>query len=225
MQFDKNIAIIHTNLYITVHYYTKNTNTPRKINETDNLAVSYDYLHNYTKTDGNLICGDVVEMVCGLYSFIISFAFFLLDLMLIIKYEGLRPMVHEVQKKMVEFGVDIIIFPYLVLLVTAGRILSEDLDSAIPFALIILIATFLAALLSIRAKNRPGKFIKFTKSITRNVIIANTLVIALIGILQIKLLCKSIGIKELLGIIFPLTIYALLSTRYLHIIKQGIPKR
>jgi len=164
-------------------------------------------------------------MECGLYLFLLSFSFFLLDLYLFLKYEGMRPVKSEVQKKAVELGVDIVVFPGLVLTAGIARILSEVYTSVLPFALGVLVATFVATVIFVRFKNQSEKFVRLTEKIAKNsgkVVAFNLLVLSVFTFSFLKALCGVVEMGTLSSIMIPLVLYALLSRRYLKIVKQTL---
>ena len=162
--------------------------------------------------------------MCALCSFILSFSFIFLDLYLFLKYEGIRPVRSEMQKKAIELGVDIVVFPSLILTAGIARILSELYNSALPFALGIVVATFFATVISLRLKNQPERFIRLTRKIAKNSgkIVAFTLLILSVFTFFLKALCEDVEMGPLLSIMVPLVLYGLLSLRYSSIIKQTI---
>nr|QEK15801.1 hypothetical protein FPV09_04260 [Thermococcus aciditolerans] len=164
-------------------------------------------------------------MECGLYSFLLSFSFIFLDLYLFLKYEGMRPVRSEMQKKAVELGVDIVVFPGLILTVSIARILSELYNSALPFALGMVVATFFATVISLRLKNQPERFVRLTGKIAKNsgkIVAFNLLVLSVFTFFFLKALCRDVEMGPLLSIMVPLVLYGLLSLRYSSIVKQTI---
>jgi len=109
--------------------------------------------------------------MCGLYSFILSFSFIsfiFLDFYLFLKYEGIRPVRSEMQKKTIELGVDIVVFPGFILTAGIARILSMVYNSVLPFAFGMFVLTFFATVISLRLKNQPERFMRLTGKITKN---------------------------------------------------------
>lgn len=161
--------------------------------------------------------------MCGLYLFILSFSFIFLDLYLSLKYEGLRPVRSEMQKKAIELGVDIVVFPGLILTAGIARILSEVYNSALPFALGIVVTTFFATVIYLRLKNQPEKSMEITEKIAKNsgkIVAFNLLVLSVFTFFSLKTLCRNVEIGPLLSIIVPLVLYGLLSLRYLSVVRQ-----
>jgi len=165
--------------------------------------------------------GMVVEMMCEVYFGMVLFVFVFLILVLVFKYEGMRPLVGEVESKLPEFGVDIVVFPYLVLMGIFGMLLSIRLNNSIPAIMGILMTTALASILAARLKYQRERFIRFSMNLKERIILVNTLILGLMSVGMLKLLCRKLRTSHIIGIIPPLVVYALLSIRYLHNYKTG----
>ena len=136
--------------------------------------------------------------MCGLYSFLLSFSFFRP-----LHFPQVRR--HEVREernaeKTIEPRVDIVVFPGLILTASISRILSELYNSALPFTLGMVVATFFAIVISLRLKNQPERFIILTGEISKNsgkIVAFNPLILSVFTFFFLKALCGDVEVGQI----------------------------
>ncbi len=95
--------------------------------------------------------GMVVEMLDVCVPLLV-FLFTYIDVVLLLKFSGMRPLASDIQRKLPELGLYVLIFPYLLLFVYVGILESIALDSSfLAGVILIVLEMFLLAVLMLES--------------------------------------------------------------------------
>jgi hypothetical protein len=158
----------------------------------------------------------VVEMldVCGpLFLFLFTY----LDVVLLLKFAGMRPLTDDLKDKLPELGLYVLLFPYLLLFVYIGILESLSLENAFLAGFILITVVLLALILDMQVKNKPNFFKKLSLQLNTWLIVLNAMILVVVSEIVSISIC-SVGEIVTWGSL-PLGGYVLLSWKYLNIIR------
>lgn len=163
--------------------------------------------------------GMVVEMLDVCIPLIV-FLFTYIDVVLLLKFSGMRPLTNEIQQKLPELGLYVLIFPYLLLFVYVGILESIALGSGFLAGAILVVVVFIALILNEQVKNRQEAFKKLSSRLDIRLITLNAIILGIVsGIVSISICGIDVSIA---WIALPLGAYMPISWRCLHVMKSKV---
>ena len=154
---------------------------------------------------------------------LLVFLFTYIDVVLLLKFSGIRPLTSEIQRKLPELGLYVLIFPYLLLFAYVGILESIALDSGFLAGVILIVVVFITLVSNDQVKNRQEVFKKLSFQLDIWLIILNAMILGIVsGIVSISICGVD---KSIVLIALPLGAYVLISWRYLHAIRSKVSGR
>ena len=123
--------------------------------------------------------GMVVEMLDVCIPLLV-FLFAYIDVVLLLKFSGIRPLTSEIQRKLPEFGLYVLIFPYLLLFAYVGILESIALDSSFLAGVILTVVVFITFVLNEQVKNRQEVFKKLSSRLDIWLITLNAIILGIV---------------------------------------------
>jgi len=153
---------------------------------------------------------------------LLFFLFSYIDVVLLLKFSGIRPLASEIERKLPELSLYVLMFPYLLLFAYIGILESFTLESVFLAGATLIAVVFITSVLNEQVKNRPEFFKKLSFQLDIWLIVLNAMILGVVsGIVSISICSVD---KSIVLVALPLGAYVLISLRCLNVVKKKMRK-
>ena len=142
---------------------------------------------------------------------LLVFLFAYIDVVLLLKFSGTRPLASEIQRKLPELGLYVLIFPYLLLFAYVGILESLSLESGFLAGVILTVVVFVTLVLNEQVKSRQEFFKKLSSHLDIWLITLNAIILGIVSGSASVSICGFD--KSIVWIALPLGAYVPISWR------------